>query len=43
MSKKMKGVTFDDDVRARFKYQTLVQDYLELQQVRIFLIFLYFF
>ncbi|XP_071716463.1 uncharacterized protein [Rutidosis leptorrhynchoides] len=36
MSKKMKGVAFDsssyEDVRARFKHQTLVQDYLELQQ-----------
>ncbi|KAK1417156.1 hypothetical protein QVD17_26279 [Tagetes erecta] len=39
MSNKMKGVAFDssshgsfEDVRARFKHQTLVQDYLELQQ-----------
>ena len=42
MSKKMKRVAFDssphvlyDDVnaRARFKHQTLLQDFLELQQV----------
>ncbi|KAK9060668.1 hypothetical protein SSX86_021375 [Deinandra increscens subsp. villosa] len=39
MSKKMKGVAFNpsphvsyEDVRARFKHQTLLQDYLELQQ-----------
>lgn len=36
MSKKMKGVAFDSsphvDVRARFKHQTLIQDYLELQK-----------
>ncbi|KAL8189547.1 hypothetical protein R6Q57_029113 [Mikania cordata] len=39
MSKKMKGVAFDssspvsyEDIRARFKHQTLLQDYLELQQ-----------
>ncbi|KAI3814681.1 hypothetical protein L1987_14325 [Smallanthus sonchifolius] len=39
MSKKMKGVAFDpsthvsyEDVRTRFKHQTLIQDYLELQQ-----------
>ncbi|KAJ0504040.1 hypothetical protein HanHA89_Chr12g0454931 [Helianthus annuus] len=36
MSKKMKGVAFDpspyEDVRARFKHQTLIQDFLELQQ-----------
>ncbi|KAI3711748.1 hypothetical protein L1987_70291 [Smallanthus sonchifolius] len=39
MSKKMKGVAFDpftylsnEDVRARFKHQTLIQDYLDLQQ-----------
>ncbi|KAF5802050.1 hypothetical protein HanXRQr2_Chr06g0255121 [Helianthus annuus] len=38
MSKKKKGVVFDpsacEDVRARFKHQTLVQDYIELQQDR---------
>ncbi|KAK1414024.1 hypothetical protein QVD17_29761 [Tagetes erecta] len=40
MSMKMKGVAFDpsnfvscEDVRARFKHQTLLHDYLELQQV----------
>ncbi|KAI7758093.1 hypothetical protein M8C21_002084 [Ambrosia artemisiifolia] len=39
MSKKMKGVAFDpsihvsfDHVRERFRHQTLVQDYLDLQQ-----------
>ncbi|KAI3803089.1 hypothetical protein L1987_31237 [Smallanthus sonchifolius] len=39
MSKKMKGVAFDssphvsyEDIRARFKHQTLIQDYLELQK-----------
>ncbi|XP_076885057.1 uncharacterized protein LOC143534461 [Bidens hawaiensis] len=36
MSKKMKGVAFDSsshgDIRARFKHQTLVQGYLELQK-----------
>ncbi|KAI3775361.1 hypothetical protein L1987_49934 [Smallanthus sonchifolius] len=39
MSKKMKGVAFDssphvsyEDIRARFKHQTLLQYYLELQQ-----------
>ncbi|KAK9078838.1 hypothetical protein SSX86_002896 [Deinandra increscens subsp. villosa] len=39
MSNKMKGVAFDssshvsyEDIRARFKHQTLIQDYLELQQ-----------
>lgn len=39
MSKKMKGVAFDssphvsyEDARARFKHQTLLQDYRELEQ-----------
>ncbi|KAM0017887.1 hypothetical protein Hdeb2414_s0027g00693031 [Helianthus debilis subsp. tardiflorus] len=39
MSKKMKGVVFNssphvscDDIRARFKHQTLLKDFLELQQ-----------
>ncbi|KAJ9557831.1 hypothetical protein OSB04_012445 [Centaurea solstitialis] len=32
MSKIMKGAAYDSSSRARFKHQTLLQDYLELQQ-----------
>lgn len=48
MSKKMKRVTFDssshasyEDARARIKHQTLLQDFIELQQVMIFIYLLF--
>lgn len=48
MSKKMKGVAFDssphvsyEDARARFKHQTLLQDYRELEQVKFVLYFVF--
>lgn len=36
MSKKSKGVAFDEDAKARLKHQTLLQDYEELQKVPLF-------
>lgn len=52
MSKKSKGVFLDsaapygigvyEDTKARLKYQTLLQDYEELQKVRLFFFFFLF-